>query len=99
MFLLELRVCLVLALVQYASITFRIWASSSRAAVPEREKGYFICQSLHARKTGTNVLEQLNRTKFKKKWDSFKKTNASELNKNFHYRSQKDADLLEPSAI
>lgn len=36
--LLELRVCLVLALVQYASITFRIWASSSRAAVPEKEK-------------------------------------------------------------
>lgn len=38
--LLELRVCLVLALVQYASITFRICASSSRAAVPKGESGH-----------------------------------------------------------
>ncbi len=34
-YILELRVCRVLALVQYASITFRIWASSSRATVPD----------------------------------------------------------------
>lgn len=33
--LLEFSVCRVLALVQYASITLRIRASSSRAAVPD----------------------------------------------------------------